>query len=410
MNDRSPNPRAHAEHSHARHEFRIRRAEAAGPAVTAAAPLPIEHVEFIQSVQDHKNSVTLTAGKETLVRVYLDTSSLPTGVQLRGELGVRGQNGGEVFFPAMESIATGVSQQGALEDRRHRLDGSMNFLLPPSAASGRKAIRVSRLEGPGGTQLGAVDKVFKANFVRCAPLRVRAIGLQYKYQGKTYAPSADDFASLRSFLMRAYPSAVVEWSHLVVEADFKAPFNDFTAVRANAQLAALRNRDVSDKDGPRIDPRTHYYGLVSDAGGLHFMRGRANAIPETPSPDAVASGPAGVEKLPDGREASYAGWYGAHELAHTFGRYHPGFPPLDDKGNGQDRSDDDFPYPGGSLTTPQEGYVAFDPGDSGVNASRRVIPGNLCFDIMTYLDNLWVSAYTLEAIRERLNAENELGA
>lgn len=194
--------------------------------------------------------------------------------------------------------------------------------------------------------------------------------------------------------MRAYPSAEVIWSHIVVDADFRPPFDGATSLRANAQLAAIRNRDITGG----TDVRTHYYGLVSDAGGKHFMRGRANSIPDMASPNAVASGPAGVEQLANGMSASFAGWYGAHELGHTFGRYHPGFPPPEHD-NGQDKSDLAFPYPDGSLSTQGDDFIAFDRGDPALGAPMRIMPGDECFDVMTYLDNLWVSAYTLEAIR-----------
>lgn len=386
------------------HDIRIRRLPALDAGLALASPLPVLHIEFIQSVQDQNNTVPLSTGKQTLVRVYLDMSTLPDGVLLRGELGIRkSSGGGEIFVPAMEAVTTGALQRANIRDRRHDLAGSLNFLVPASAASGKRTVRVSRVEGSGGVLLPVADEAFTISFVRCAPLRVKAVGLRYTYQGKTHAPAADDFASLRSFLTRAYPSAEVQWSHLVVDADFKPPFNGLTAVRANAQLAAIRNRDVSTG----TDARTHYYGLVSDAGGQHFMRGRANAIPVTPSPDAVASGPAGIERLSDGTTAPYSGWYGAHELGHTFGRYHPGFPPLTEE-NGQDASDPTFPYPNGSLTTPVDEFVAFDPGDPALRAPMRIMRGDQCFDIMTYLENLWVSAYTLEAIRVRLNDESKL--
>ena len=35
------------------------------------------------------------------------------------------------------------------------------------------------------------------------------------------------------------------------------------------------------------DPRTHYYGLVSDDSG--FFRGAANNVPSAPAPNTVAS-------------------------------------------------------------------------------------------------------------------------
>src|SRR5262249_58358643 len=119
------------------------------------------------------------------------------------------------------------------------------------------------------------------------PLRIRVIGLRYKSGGATITPAAVHFSFLKSFLQRAYPVAAVEWSHIVVDADFAAPFDDSTVDLANAQIAALRSREVSSG----VDPRTHYFGLVDDNGGGDFMRGKAFSIPGTPPHDRVGAGP-----------------------------------------------------------------------------------------------------------------------
>ena len=186
-----------------------------------------------------------------------------------------------------------------------------------------------------------------------------------------------------------------------VDADFVAPFNASTVDLANAQIAALRSREVSSG----VDPRTHYYGLVDDDSGRNFMRGKAFAIPGAARPDTVASGPAGV---PNGfagdRDASYADWYGAHELGHTFGRFHPGFPP-----GQQDASDPQFPYDDGCLSSPDNKYVGVDLGDHDLNLPAAALPGLKYHDVMTYADNQWLSAYTYQAILARLQEEDALG-
>jgi hypothetical protein len=214
-------------------------------------------------------------------------------------------------------------------------------------------------------------------------------------------PAAIHFAFLKSFLQRAYPVSTVEWSHIVVDADFAAPFDDFTVDLANAQIAALRSREVSSG----VDPRTHYFGLVDDDGSQNFMRGKAFAIPGSAQPDVVASGPAGV---PNGfagdLDASYADWYGAHELGHTFGRYHPGFPP-----GSQDASDPLFPYADGCISTPDSQFVGVDTGDPDLGLPAAALAGLKYHDIMTYADDQWVSSYTYQAILARLIDEDALG-
>ena len=64
----------------------------------------------------------------------------------------------------------------------------------------------------------------------------------------------------------------------------------------------------------------HHYGLISDGGGPYFVRGQSEDVPGN-----NASGPAG---RPSGNfswdtDASYADWYGGHEIGHMYGRQHP---------------------------------------------------------------------------------------
>jgi hypothetical protein len=359
-----------------------------------------------QSVQDGTNSVPLIARKTTVVRVYLSRKDLTERLVVSGEIACRRGRGGEKYVGALNKVTLQPGTDDPLKRRRTTLDESLNFRIPSEfCASGTTRIRLSKLlGGPGITvefDQTSTDKVM--NFESTPPLRVKVIGLRYMDGAEPRAPDAVHFDYLRSWLGRAYPVASVEWSQLVVDADFKPPFTEReTPVLANAQLAALRSRDVS----AGVDPRTHYYGLVSDAGGKHFMRGLAFDIPAVANPGVVASGPAGVSNGFNGDfDLSYADWYGAHELAHTFGRYHPGFPPPDQDG-GQDASDPSFPYPEGRISGDDDGFVGLDVGDAILGLPMQIMPGHTCHDVMTYRENQWVSAYTFSAICERLHAEN----
>src|SRR5260370_17233465 len=44
------------------------------PGRCAASDIAIDHIEFVQVVQDHDNHVPLVAGKSTVVRVFLTSS------------------------------------------------------------------------------------------------------------------------------------------------------------------------------------------------------------------------------------------------------------------------------------------------------------------------------------------------
>jgi hypothetical protein len=369
----------------------------------AQAAVQVRGVEVVQCVQDLTNSVPLLATKTTIVRVYLDPTSVSQTGQITGELAWSRSGGADTFLPGINSLRLNPWSPFNLQEQREDLDRSLNFRLPAAAtAAGQLNLRISRIFQPGGADLPvAQPNIAPVTFSPAPTLRIRVIGLRYKVGGATIAPAAVHFSFLRSFLQRAYPvAAALEWSHIVVDADFSAPFDDSTVDLANAQIAALRSREVSSG----VDPRTHYYGLVDDNGGRNFMRGKAFAVPGTPHPDTVASGPAGV---PNGfagdTDPSYADWYGAHELGHTFGRFHPGFPP-----GSQDASDPTFPYANGCLSSPDNKYVGVDTGDHELNLPAAALPGLKYHDVMTYADNQWLSAYTYQAILTRLLQEDVL--
>lgn len=370
-----------------------------------AGPTPglkIDHIEACQSVQSRDNAVTMVGGKATMVRVYLDDTSVTSPLNLRGELvWRRTENGPANFLAAINEIKLDPSNPMALEQQRLSLKASLNFRLPEAAIrAGKLFIELNRVTQTGGSDQPINGKTkLELDFASAPPLRVRAIGLRYKDQsGDTFTPDAVHFDYLRSYLQRAYPVAGIEWSQIVVDANFSPPLAD-AALFANAQLAAIRNTEINSG----MDPRTHYYGLVDDGNGGNFMRGLASGIPATAMPDTVASGPCGI---PNGfagdNDLSYADWYGAHELGHTFGRYHPGYPV-----GGQDKSDLDFPYENGQISDADQNFVGYDMGDENLGLPLRVLSGTTHHDVMTYQERQWVSAYTFEAIRLRLLDEDQ---
>ena len=379
---------------------RPRRIEYAAGAVQGVG---VEAIEICQSVQGDDNSVALVALKPTLVRVYLDQSSVANSVRLRGELVWRTTaNGPDSYLPAINEITLDPGDGQSLRAKRTNLRHSLNFRLPEAALRpGTLYLDVIRLTQTGGRDqpCSGVTSI-TAEFLPAPPMRVRCIGLRYRDSstGQTFTPDAIHFAYLRSWLRRAYPVPDVIWSQIVLDADFEAPFQQATPILANAQLAAIRNSEINSG----TDPRTHFYGLVDDANGVHFMRGRASGIPDVPQPDTVASGPCGI---PNGfagdTDLSYADWYGAHELGHTFGRYHPGYPI-----GSQDASDPTFPYANGQISNTDGKYVGYDMGDPALGLEPRVLDGTTHHDVMTYAPRQWVSAYTYEAIRQRLAAED----
>lgn len=386
-----------------------------GRAVTAR----VIGIEVTQAVQNLKHQVRLVAGKRAVVRVYLSPGDLARNVRVHGEIVVSRTPGGPgCYITSANQVSLRASGHPTLSEQRRDAELSLNFEVPAQAA-GPLSITVNRLIP---TARGDDMPLDKANLSKSVtyepgvPLRVRAVGLRYTdYSADPqlqFSPDAVHFELLRSFLERAFPSAGVEWSQIVISADpdFGPPFSgpplpDGSDPRwlrllniSHAFMARLRQSEVN----AGRDPRTHYYGVISDEAD--FFRGAANAVPTAADPSVVAVGPAG---RPFGRflwdhDLSYGDWYGAHELAHTFGCRHPGH--CNDQGRDPLAT---FPYPDGKLSTTDEDCIGFDIGDKALGLPMRVYPHEEWHDIMTYCGNQWVSKHTYDSLYDRLLAEDE---
>lgn len=381
-------------------------------------PLPsitVDGIEVVQAVQDIGHSVTLVANKSTVVRVYLSTTgSAPLTV--RGTLAARrAGTGAWKKIASTGNVVLNPADTGAsgLRRKRETLGLSLNFRLPAALLSaGDVEVALSQVErvSPPASLTVPAGASRQFTFSRSATLRVHVIGIRYQTRRpdgttRTYEPTAADYALIRSWLGRAYPVARVEWAQTVVDWHGQKAWptdEDTLGVwgkdEVNPYVSSLRTQDVAGG----TDHRTHYFGLAADRGG--FMRGWATT-PSTPDPTAVGSGPTGVPSGTFGwdTDGSYGDWYTAHELAHTFGRLHPGFC----SGNSsEDRVN--FPYPNGQIAHDDGDYVGYDAGDSAHGIAPQALPGTVWHDVMTYCRNQWVSRYTYEGIYQRLIAEEDI--
>jgi len=380
---------------------RLRLATVCGP--PQIAHLSLDGMEVTQAIQDMSNSVTLIAGKTTWVRVYLGTTGSARAVTARLEA-TRTGGGTTTISP---SAHVTVDPSNTLEARRRDWTKTLNFQLPASViAAGTVTFRLVSVANVG-TGTVTISCVTCANttlvhFLSQPPLVVRAVGLTYQFgtPSQSAAPSALDFALLRSWLGRAYPVASVTYSQTSTASTSTWPFD---CTQADAQLAAIRASDIS----AGTDARTHYFGLVSNQGG--YMRGCANGIPTTPDPATTASGPTGPTasgirpiNVTGDTDGSFGDWYGGHELGHTYGRFHPGFC------NGNSADDPAFPYPSGQIGSGiATSYVGLDTGDRAHSIPLAVLWPTSSFDIMTYCNQpQWLSAYSYEGVRRRLLDEN----
>ena len=375
----------------------------------AKGPRPrarLDAMEVTQTVQDLSGSVPLVATKPTFVRAYLGVSS--GAMTVRGELRVRHGHGPWTTLPSAGTADLDASRNGStpaeLRSRRETIAYSLNFLLPSGlAGAGTLQVRLGEVrDAATGRKVQVTDPVHTktVTFTASPPLRLRVINLRYTSVDPnppgTFAATASDLDHLRSWLRRAYPVAEVRFSSITTDATATWPFE---APEANTQVAAIRALDMASG----ADQGTHYYGIVADGGG--FMRGFAAGIPGTPDPSIVASGPTGLPQTwPNfawDSDGSYGDWYGGHELAHTFGRFHPGF-------CGETHDDPAYPFTAGQLANNDGAFVGFDVGDSMLGLPVAALPGTAWHDVMTYCNFQWLSSYTYEGIRDRLVAEAAL--
>jgi len=372
----------------------------------AAPPqnLSVEGIEIVQTVQEPNNSVSLVADKRTVVRVYVGTQTT-VPVQVRGTLKL--DNGStQIVVNSLGAITVDPAQNGNLLFKRGGLANGLVFNVPAALrVSGSLTIRVDELvDANTGVSFGLSGSTNQiVNFTAGPPLRLRLLGIRYStVTGANqifHTPSQLDIDLISSWLERAYPVPAVDMTYSVINAPSGfQPGQAGAATTINALLSAVRTQDVANG----TDQRTHYFGVVSDAGG--FMRGRASGIPSTPNPNIVASGPTGPNTWGWDFDGSYGDWYTGHELGHTFGRFHPGFC------NGNSSDDPAFPYPNGQLSDNQPAYVGYDAGDTGNGIMPAALPGQTWHDVMTYCEFQWLSSYTYEGIFQRLLAEDALGS
>jgi hypothetical protein len=369
------------------------------PCDLSANPLHLDGIEVTQAIQDLSQSVPLISGKRTVVRAYLGNHTAAT-MTVQGQLTIRQAPTDPVTVISAEADAVlDPAHAGDIPAQRNQLGRSLDFVLPDTAtAEGPLVVELTSVtdQATGASVAVGCPRQPTVWFHRGPPLRMRLLGVRYTQNGVTHVPRDVDFDFLVSWLRRAYPVAQVVESRTFITATAAPPFSALTDI--DPQLAAIRALDVDSGE----DNRTHYYGLVSDGG--FFMRGFAAGVPATPDPSVVASGPAGDDTWGWDFDGSYADWYGAHEIGHTFGRKHPGF-------CGETQSDLlGYPFAGGTLADHDDSFCGYDVGDPVLGLPRQVLPGLDWHDVMTYCPQEWVSPYTYQGIRLRLLEEDALGS
>lgn len=351
---------------------------------TGAVPsnLSITGVEHNQAIQFFRsrldpatarpdNSIGLIAGKNTVLRVYVDTQGDPTRPTIASVSGIL-----EIRLPGSNTWNPVTRLNGPIPPKRdsaiNRLnaDDTLNFFIPGAFSTGTVDFRVrvfdaAHRDQPGFTS-GRVQGTLE--FVDMAPLRVRGVGVHYTGMGLDIpAPDIQALQSTLSFVRKNYPVGRVVITGFDV-IDYNGDFTDKSGDGCGSGWGGLLRR-LREMQGDSDDV---YYGLVparvpTEWGGCGGGDGR------------VAAGMVG------------SGVIAAHEIAHAFRRRHAPCPPPGQKGSPA-RIDENYPtydaLPSGSI------------GEFGIDDSGVVKDPASTRDFMSYCSPRWISPYTYEALRQ----------
>jgi hypothetical protein len=338
----------------------------------------VTSLEVTQAIQDLANSVPLIARKRTFVRAHVranDGNHAGVWGQFRFERG-----------PSASPWYTADNPGGRITVREYPgrgvRDHSFFIEVPPSwigAGELRVWFRMNTDSAVPDTNIynnvGHVD----VSFVSSPPLRVKIFNVTYVRDNQWHAASWTDIARLVSWLRRAYPVPSVDWQTGSLVWAGPAPGD----IEDGCSLVNFYLWVEWVLDGM---PKRRYYGLVADSG--KFMRGCSNV------PSHVASGPTGPGNYGWDYDGSYGDWYGGHELGHSLGRPHVAC-----QGN-ELNPDGSYPYPGGLIGIPTDPATSY-----GWDVELLQVYPPYWTDVMSYCKYEWISPYTYQGIRNRLNAE-----
>jgi hypothetical protein len=400
---------------------------ASGSSQVVAQGVKVTHIEVAQVIQDPGNSVRLVARKKnTLARVYLepDGGGAPSGhsVTLTGLLRVVSASGKVFSLKPDSTLTLDPAASVPLRDMHNSLDRTLNFRLPPDVTvAGRAVLSLENLSDPatGAPFLctGCTALPFSVLFEDVPTLRVRVLGLSYHFiqpgsiaKTPVSSPDEKDYKVIRSWLERAYPASDVEFSAIPVPTGMVLSTDPkISACEFLGTVDLFRADELDDPKNKNLE-RTHYYALIKDANGRNFIPGCSRTPVIQPQPDAVGVGPIGE---PSSESFSlwvsgdtYGDYYTGHEIAHTFGRLHPGKCPERHEVVDIDPNHDSLPD---HIGDPDHMLVGYDFGnpdpDPRLHRPFKLLPGDQYTDIMSYCDNEWMSKYTYEHLMDRLIAE-----
>ena len=320
------------------------------------------------------NSIPLIAGKNTLVRVYVDTQHDPSRPAITSVSGVlETRLAGSVNWTPINPLNGPIPPISDGTIRRVNSNDTLNFLIPGAFSTGNLEYRVRVFDAAhpdqSGFTSGRVQGVLR--FTSVGPLRIRGIAVHYT--GKDSSgnptdipePSLADLQSTLSFSAKTYPVGQV----------FISGFQTITD-----------DGDYTDKSGDGCGDG--WDGLLDT---LQDMQGDNQDIFFGIIPSSVPRGWGGCGGG-DGRVAAAPvgrGQTAAQEIAHAFDRDHAPCPP-EGQPNAPDDQDSNYPT--------YNGFMSGSIGEYGLDDAGAVQDPATMGDFMSYCSPKWVSPYTYLAL------------
>ncbi|HET7456957.1 MAG TPA: CARDB domain-containing protein [Gemmatimonadaceae bacterium] len=331
------------------------------------ADLTVAGMYIVQSVQTTSNTVPLVAGKDGVLRVFVQASqTLAAAPSVLARLYSNGQLVRTITIPAPSlSVPTG----GAAESEGS-LTTSWNALVDGSLIEPGLSVRV---EVDPGNAIGETDETNNA-YPAAGPAAVTvAVAPPYRVRFVPIAQPNNVVGNVTPSNVEQFLSATRRMHPVLdIDADVHETYTVSYSVTSDnrdgswskllAEIDAKRVAEASDRD---------YYGVLettyrSGVAGLGYVPGHA-AI--------------GWDYLTTGGASEVM----AHEIGHNWNRLHS---PC----GGPSGVDPSYPYADGSI-----GSYGFDVtlGLGSANALKAPTTS----DIMGYCSNKWISAYTYRAIQ-----------
>jgi len=328
-------------------------------------------LEVTQAIQDWNDSVPLLSGKPTYVRAHIQSTG-PDEIRVTPVL--RGfRNGVELPASRLNVLNTSgyVTARPNAADRRGQWAQSANFRLPNDWLEDTIDLRV---EAPGLDCKEAADTPNDCSVrvtFKSAPIpNVRLVGVNWRENGQTHAPSLEQIEKAAQEIESTYPISRMNWTWRDNIQPLLFPTKPDSAVEFDRLLLMLWEYKLLDQAGCLFSGREcpeFYLGVLSDFGveggvlGMATMCGR------------VAAGYIEQDNTL------------AQELAHNLCRRHApcGSP-----------SQLDANWPSDHLNGRISAALTGDAAIYGLNAFTESIFGPTSPDFMSYCFGTWSSEYT----------------